>query len=107
MNDKTKCEFEEKDLEGLPDSELQKLEKVPEKEGWRYVSMLNPVLMLCKNEETRRQLLFAFNKRCVEQNIPLVEDLVAKRHELAQLLGYSSYSEYTLAIRMAKTPINV
>jgi hypothetical protein len=32
-NDKTKVEFEEKELEGLPEPVLKKLEKVPEKEG--------------------------------------------------------------------------
>ena len=110
-NDKTKVEFEEKDLEGLPAPILSKLEKVEGKEGSRYVSMkypeVLPALKLCKNEETRRKLSLAYNSRCVKENIPLLEDLVAKRHEVAQLLGYKSYSEYILEIRMAKSPINV
>lgn len=59
-NDKTKVEFKEEELVGLPESTLQKLEKVPEKEGWRFVSMkypeVLPSLKLCKNEETRRKL---------------------------------------------------
>lgn len=72
----------------------------------KYPEVL-PALKLCKNEETRRQLSYAYGTRCVEQNVPLLEELVAKRHEVAQLLGYSSYSEYILSIRMAKTPMNV
>lgn len=72
----------------------------------KYPEVL-PSLKLCKNEETRRKLSFAYNTRCVKENIPLLEELVAKRHEVAQLLGFSSYSEYILAIRMAKNPMNV
>lgn len=36
--------------------------------------------------------------------MPLLEDLVQKRHELALTLGYSSISEYIVSVRMAKTP---
>lgn len=109
--DKTKIEFDEKDLEGLPDANLQKLEKVESKEGFRFVSMqypeVVPALKLCKKEETRRKLSQAYGTRCVKENTPLLEDLVEKRHQLAELLGYASYSEYILQIRMAKTPLNV
>ena len=109
--DKTKVEFPEAELEGLPAGILEKLEKVPEKEGCRYVSMkypeILPSLKLCKKEETRRILNKAYGSRCQEANVPLLEDLVKKRHELAIALGFSSYSEYILSIRMAKTPLNV
>jgi len=39
--------------------------------------------------------------------VPLLEELVGKRHELALALGYSSISEYILSIRMAKDPKTV
>lgn len=110
-SDTTKVEFEEKDLEGLPDSSLQKLEKVEGKENFRYVSMkypeVLPALKLCKNEATREKLSFTYNTRCIDKNVPILEDLVAKRHELAVLLGFKSFSEYILAARMAKTTVNV
>lgn len=106
--DKTKVEFEEKDLEGLPKDTLEKLEKVPEKEGFRYVSMkypeVIPALRLCKNEETRKKLDFVRSSQCQDLNVPLLEELVQKRHELAMVLGFSSISEYILSVRMAKTP---
>ena len=110
-SDQTKVEFEEKDLEGLPDPILQKLEKVEGKENFRYVSMkypeVLPALKLCKNEAVREKLAFTYNTRCCDKNIAILEDLVAKRHELAKLLGYQSFSEYTLAVKMAKSPMNV
>ena len=110
-NDKTKVEFTVQELEGLPSIIIEKLESVEGKEGYKYVSMkypeVLPALKLCKNEETRRKLNFAHGTRCLEENVPLLEDLVAKRHQLAEILGYSSYSEYILEVRMAKTPMNV
>ena len=72
----------------------------------KYPEIL-PSLKLCKKEETRRILNKAYGSRCQEANVPLLEDLVQKRHELATALGFSSYSEYILSIRMAKTPLNV
>ena len=79
--------------------------------GSRYVSMkhpeISPAMRLCKREETRKKLGRAMSSQCQEANVPLLEDLVAKRQELAEALGFSSISEYILSIRMAKTPKNV
>lgn len=76
----TKVEFDEKDLDGLPNPILQKLEKVEGKEGFRYVSMkypeVLPALKLCKNEATREKLSFTYNTRCLDKNIPILEELV-------------------------------
>ena len=64
-------------------------------------------MRLCKQESTRKTLDFAYSSRCQEENIGLLETLIELRHELAVSLGYSSYSDYILEIRMAKDPINV
>lgn len=37
-------------------------------------------------------------------NAPLIEKILALRHEKAQLLGYATFPDYVLAERMAKTP---
>lgn len=50
---------------------------------------------------------FTYNTRCIDKNVPILEELVEKRHELATLLGYKSFSDYILATRMAKNPLNV
>lgn len=39
--------------------------------------------------------------------MPILENLAKKKHELAVLLGYNSFSEFILEDRMAKTPQNV
>ena len=45
--------------------------------------------------------------KAVPANSHIVEDIVAKRHEMALMLGHSSFSEYTLQKKMAKSPVNV
>ncbi len=42
-----------------------------------------------------------------EKNIPLLNDLIAKRDQLAQKLGYSSFSAYDIEGQMAKSPERV
>lgn len=72
----------------------------------KYPEIL-PALKLCKNEEVRKKLDLTRSQKCQKENIPILEDLVAKRHELALALDHSSYSAYILSIRMAKNPANV
>jgi thimet oligopeptidase len=109
--DKTKVECEEKLLKGMPAHLIQTLEKVPGKDGFRFVSMkkpeINPALKLVEDEDTRKRLSLAMGNKAVPANSHIVEDIVAKRHEMALLLGHSSYSQYTLMKKMAKNPMNV
>ena len=72
----------------------------------KYPEVL-PAMRLCKNEETRRKLDLAKGSQCQDSNVPLLEELVMKRHQLAVSLGFESISEYILSIRMAKNPKTV
>jgi len=82
------------------------LEAVPGKAGWvkvqkgdaRFGSLLN----LVDSEETRKRLKQEHEQQLVKENIPLLEELITKRNELAKLLGYSSHSQMVLAPMMAK-----
>lgn len=109
--DKTKVEVDEKLLKGMPPPMIEQLAKVPGKEGFRFVSMqktdINPALKLVQDEETRKRLSFAMGNKAVPANSHIVEEIVSKRHEMALMLGHSSFSEYTLQKKMAKSPINV
>lgn len=40
-------------------------------------------------------------------NVPILDEIVKLRRKAANLLGFESWSEYTLQVRMAKTPSNV
>ncbi|MAE52123.1 MAG: hypothetical protein CMH27_09970, partial [Micavibrio sp.] len=62
------------------------------------------VLSHCKNRELRKEIQEAAGKVATEapfDNRPLVTEMVALRHERAQLLGYDNHAEFILSNRMA------
>ena len=65
-----------------------------------------PALKLVKDEATRKRLSEAYGNRA-KANTPLIERIVELRHEMSLLLGYSSFSQYTLEKKMAKNPETV
>jgi Zn-dependent oligopeptidase len=49
----------------------------------------------------------AFNSRCIDTNVAIIEELVVLRAEVASILGFNNHAEYILNIRMAKSPNTV
>lgn len=45
--------------------------------------------------------------RCMEENTPILEELISLRQKQAELLGYKNHAHYVLEERMAKNPENV
>lgn len=45
--------------------------------------------------------------RCMEENTPILEELITLRQKQAELLGYKNHAHYVLEERMAKNPENV
>ena len=102
-------------LTGLPQSSLDMLRQSAEQEGEQgYLLNLDfpcyfAVLAYADDRELRRELYEAFGTRASEQgphagqwdNAPLMEEILALRHEKAQLLGFASYAELSLATKMA------
>lgn len=110
--DKSKLPFAITDLEGLSQEQLDKLEKVEGKEEThRYISTkypeIIPAMRLVKSGEVRKALSLMKGTVCMAENEPLLQELVDKRQQLAELLGYKSFSAYILETRMAKKPMNV
>ena len=66
-----------------------------------------PVVNNASSEETRKSFTLMYANRAADQNLAILDQLVAKRHELAQLMGFDSYADYTLSVKMAETPENV
>lgn len=102
----------EKDIEGLPEDLLEAAAaaaKEQEKEGWIFTlhrpSYL-PFITFCRNRELRKQIYMAHStigaKGNNHDNREIVKELVNTRLKLANLLGYSTYSDYILAERMAQ-----
>ena len=60
-----------------------------------------------KSEDTRKMIDYALGVQNKEKNVPILESLAKKKHQLALILGYNSFSEFILEDRMAKTPQTV
>ncbi|SDK51281.1 oligopeptidase A [Billgrantia gudaonensis] len=105
-------------LAGLPESALATLAANAEAKGVKgYRITLDfpsfyPVLTFADDRELRREVYTAFITRASDQgpnageydNAPIIEETLRLRHELAGLLGFSSYAELSLQTKMAESP---
>jgi len=110
---------DEADLAGLPDDAKAAARAAAEKEGkpgWKFTlhaPSYIPVLQFCDSRSLRARMYRAYSTRASEfgpaerDNGPLIERLLALRHEEAQMLGYANFAEYSLVTKMADTPAQV
>lgn len=99
-------------LSGLPESAINTAaETAKEKgtEGWVFTLQApsyGPFMMYADNRDLRRELYMAYNTRCTHDdetdNSTVVKEIANTRMEIARLLGYHNYAEYTLKERMAQ-----
>ncbi|WP_455376089.1 oligopeptidase A [Kaarinaea lacus] len=103
------------DLEGLPESALSMLAQTAKQndaEGWMLTldfPCYFAVMSYADNRELRKTIYDAYITRASDQgpnagefdNTSLMEEILALRYELARLLGYDNYAEYSLATKMA------
>ena len=57
-----------------------------------------PVVRKCRIPETRRIMQAAFQSRCKEENSEILNELIALRHRVANLLGYKNHAAYILEV---------
>lgn len=65
-----------------------------------------PFMQYAHNDELRFEMYKIFRQRAYPANKDTLLDLVRKRHELAQLLGYANYAEYVTEDKMIQSPTN-
>lgn len=107
-------------LKGLPESALQlaqQLAQQKEKEGYLFTldfPSYFPVMTYCENRELREEIYNAFVTRASEKftdtqydNTENMNEILALRHEMAKLLGFQNYAEYSVASKMAASPEEV
>jgi oligopeptidase A len=110
---------DEGELAGIPDDVLQAAREAAQAEGkpgWKFTlhapSYL-PVLQYADNRALRELMYRAYVTRAAEfgkpewDNTPLIAEIVQLRRELAQLLGFRNYAEYSLEPKMAESPHQV
>ncbi|WP_346302164.1 M3 family metallopeptidase, partial [Halomonas sp. BM-2019] len=112
---------DESRLAGLPESALAALRANAEAkgvEGYRITldfPSFFPVMTYAEDRELRREVYAAFVTRASDQgphagrydNAPVMEETLALRRELAELLGFATYADLSLATKMAESPAQV
>lgn len=117
----TKLVTDEAELAGMPESALAAAKAQAEaKELEGYLLTLDipsylPVMTYCDNQALREEMYRAYSTRASDQgpnagkwdNSKVMEEILALRHELAQLLGFENYAFKSLATKMAENPQQV
>jgi oligopeptidase A len=106
-------------LAGIPPDVLEaagEAARAEGREGWKFTlhapSYL-PVMQYAENRSLRELMYRAYVTRASEfgkpewDNTALIAEIVRLRQELAQLLGFASYAEYSLEPKMAESPRQV
>ncbi|KAF7723369.1 hypothetical protein EC973_002068 [Apophysomyces ossiformis] len=99
--------FTKEELDGLDEDFLGGLATEEVDGVKKYVLTMKypdvrPVLKLCKNENTRKAHMTAFDSRNRE-NIVLLEEALKIRRQCAKILGYQTHADYVLEVKMAKS----
>ena len=108
---------QQQEIAGLPESIVDRARAAAAQkqlEGWLFA--LDPpnyqaILSYADHEELRRDFYTAWTTRASDQgplqgqwdNTPVMQQILALRHELAQLIDFPNYAEYSLATKMAKS----
>ena len=105
------------DLEGLPESALEMAAQTAQQrglDGW-VITLQFPsyiaVMTYANNRQLREELYQAYTTRASElgtnpewDNMQVMQDILQLRREEAQLLGYATYADLSLATKMAGNP---
>ncbi len=100
------------ELAGMPDRWIDGLRRVEEGGTTKYrVSLDYPEIMPFMDNadsgELRRELFLKNQNKGGEPNVKVLEEAIAVRSQIAQLLGYDSWAAYVVEKRMAKERGNV
>ena len=101
---------DENDVKGIAPSDLEsaKIER-DGKTAYRFTLQMPSYIAYMSygpNATIREKLYRAYTTRA-PQNGAIIDELLALRHEMAQLLGFKNYAEYSLASKMAKSSDDV
>jgi thimet oligopeptidase len=97
--------FTQAELEGVPESFLAQIKTGPDEYTvmanitWHYISVMDNA----KREETRKRLITEHDNLARSENIPLLEKILPLRDNIARKLGYKTWADYQIEVKMAGT----
>ena len=104
----------EQQLKGLPESSIELLKQYGQQRDLEQaVATLDipsylAIMTYADDRELREELYRAYTTRASDQsqqtefdNTPVMEEILSLRQEMAKLLGFDNYAEYSLASKMA------
>jgi oligopeptidase A len=108
---------EQAELTGLPNSTLNAAKQLAESKGlkgWLFtldIPSYLPVMTHADSDALREEMYRAYTSRASDQgpnagkwdNTVIIDETLSLRQELAQLLGFKNFAEYSLASKMANT----
>lgn len=109
----------ESGLMGIPADVVQTAREAAQQDGnpgWKFTlhaPSYVPVMQYADDRVLRELMYRAYSTRAAEfdhpewDNTQLITEIVALRRELAQLLGFANFAEYSLEPKMAKSPQQV
>jgi oligopeptidase A len=112
---------DEHETRGLPAPIVERARsaaQAQQKEGWLFAldaPNYQAVMMHAESESLRRDFYTAWSTRASDQsplgnrwdNSELMQQILAVRHELANVVGFANYAEYSLATKMASSVTEV
>ncbi len=105
-NDKSSVEVDKLALAGVSPDVIGGLKRTDEGNyiiGVDYPTYFS-IIENCTVASTRKLVFEAFHNRAYPSNVKVLESLIAKRDELAHLLGFKSFAHLDLDNQMVKTP---
>ncbi len=110
-------ELDQDGLAGLPDFLIEAMRAAGAQKGvdgpvvTLSRSLITPFLQFSPNRTLRQRAYQAYEARGARggktDNRTIAAEILALRHERAQLLGYETFADFKLETEMAKTPANV
>lgn len=95
------------ELKGLPEDFLEQPEIQTGDDEWTLDAATTfHYIMVAENAEdpeVRKRFYLARYNRARELNLPLLKEIVTKRQQAAEILGYASWADYKTEVKMAES----
>ncbi|HMP81170.1 MAG TPA: M3 family metallopeptidase [Verrucomicrobiota bacterium] len=97
--------FTKAELAGVPEAFLEQIKggedryKVQVNVTWQYITVMDNA----SNEAVRRKVYYEYSNLARGLNVPLLEQILVLRYNIAKKLGYANWADYKTEVKMVGT----